>query len=68
MTWKERLTTPRIIALVLLSLVPLGAVALGLQEIANGILITPAFLFGFFLLKGGSHNGRKNASRKSVAG
>ncbi len=42
------------ISIVLLSLVPLGAVALGLRETVNGILITPAFMIGYFLLPFGT--------------
>lgn len=54
MTWKERFTVPRIIALTAASLIPLVVTVLGLRETANGILITPAFLFGFFLFPCGA--------------
>lgn len=50
MTWKERLTLPRIIALAVFSLVPLGIIALGLWKILSGTFITPGVLLGFFLL------------------
>jgi len=54
MTWKERLTLPRIIAILLLSFIPLVVTVLGLRETANGILITPAFMIGYFLLPCGA--------------
>jgi len=49
MMWKERLTLPRIIAIVLLSLVPFAMIILGLHGLFCGLFITPASLLGFFV-------------------
>ena len=50
MTWKERLTLPRIIAIVLLSLIPLVVTVLGLRVILTGTFITSGVLLAFFIL------------------
>lgn len=49
MTWTERLILPRIIAMVLLSLVPLAMIVLGLYGLFRGLLITLSSLLGFFV-------------------
>lgn len=49
-----RFTLPRIIALTAASLIPIVVMVLGLRETANGILITPAFISGFFLFPCGA--------------